>query len=138
VAALDLRANRANQGAIYDMNGSESPSVAYRDATTQKMRSVLYAAWKGSHDAVVLGALGCGAFKNPPEVIAGLWMNLLKPGGEFHGYFEVVLFAVPFCAKNFHAFNKEVAPDGAFGDGSTKPCEAGDFAGWLFDILKSK
>ena len=44
-----------------------SPSKDYLDVTRERMRSVLYAAVRGGHDAVVLGALGCGVFANPPE-----------------------------------------------------------------------
>ena len=44
------------------------------------------------HDAVVLGAWGCGVFKNDPEMIADLFAGELR--GRFAGVFDVVAFAV--------------------------------------------
>lgn len=44
------------------------------------------------HDAVVLGAWGCGVFKNDPEMIADLFAGELRV--RFAGVFDVVAFAV--------------------------------------------
>src|SRR4029079_11477489 len=44
------------------------------------------------HDAAVLGAWGCGVFKNDPEVIAELFAKELR--GKFAGAFAKVAFAV--------------------------------------------
>jgi uncharacterized protein (TIGR02452 family) len=44
------------------------------------------------HDAAVLGAWGCGVFKNDPVMIAGLFRDALD--GPFHGVFARVVFAV--------------------------------------------
>ncbi len=44
------------------------------------------------HDAAVLGAWGCGVFKNDPVMIAGLFRDALR--GPFHGVFARVVFAV--------------------------------------------
>ncbi len=44
------------------------------------------------HNAAVLGAWGCGVFKNDPEVIAELFAQALR--GRFAGVFAKVVFAV--------------------------------------------
>jgi uncharacterized protein (TIGR02452 family) len=44
------------------------------------------------HDAVVLGAWGCGVFRNDPEMVAELFAGALR--GRFAGVFDVVAFAV--------------------------------------------
>lgn len=44
------------------------------------------------HDAAVLGAWGCGVFRNDPEIIAGLFREALVT--RFSGCFRVVTFAV--------------------------------------------
>ncbi|HEY1186079.1 MAG TPA: TIGR02452 family protein, partial [Gemmata sp.] len=44
------------------------------------------------HDAAVLGAWGCGVFKNDPEQIADLFAKALR--GRFSGCFARVVFAV--------------------------------------------
>ncbi len=45
-------------------------------------------------DALLLGAWGCGVFKNSPAVVASTFRELLAPGGAFHGRFSFVLFSV--------------------------------------------
>lgn len=41
---------------------------------------------------LVLGAWGCGVFKNDPEMVAEVFKELLE--GKFEGVFEEVVFAV--------------------------------------------
>ncbi|MCP2728998.1 TIGR02452 family protein [Limnofasciculus baicalensis] len=45
-------------------------------------------------DALVLGAWGCGVFRNQPSMVAQMFADLLLPSGEFCGKFEMVLFSV--------------------------------------------
>ena len=42
-------------------------------------------------DVLILGAFGCGAFYNPPEIVAQAFSNMF---GEFESFFEVVEFAI--------------------------------------------
>ncbi|MCZ7684092.1 MAG: TIGR02452 family protein [Sandaracinaceae bacterium] len=44
------------------------------------------------HDALVLGAWGCGVFRNDPTEVAGLFGEALE--GRFAGAFARVVFAV--------------------------------------------
>lgn len=41
----------------------------------------------------VLGAMGCGAFQNPPLQVSLLFRDVLEEG-EFNGVFEEIIFAV--------------------------------------------
>merc|ERR1719325_593202 len=59
----------------------------------QKARSVLHVAAEKGHDALVLGAFGCGYFRNPPEIVARTFSELLKE--EFANIFSAVVFAIP-------------------------------------------
>jgi uncharacterized protein (TIGR02452 family) len=45
-------------------------------------------------DRLVLGAWGCGVFGNDPHTVAGIFADLLKPGGPYAHDFERVVFAV--------------------------------------------
>ena len=45
-------------------------------------------------EALVLGAWGCGVFKNDPSMVAQMFADLLLPNGEFWGRFKIVLFSV--------------------------------------------
>ena len=53
---------------------------------------VLAAAQANGHDALVLGAWGCGNFANDPALIADLFRQALQ--GPFKGAFRRVTFAV--------------------------------------------
>lgn len=63
------------------------------DVTKGKIRSMLRVGLLHGHDAIVLGAWGCGAFRNPPEHMAQLFHDVLRER-EFAGKYRVVRFAV--------------------------------------------
>jgi uncharacterized protein (TIGR02452 family) len=45
-------------------------------------------------DVLVLGAWGCGVFRNDPAMVAGIFRELLGPGGLYWRRFRKVVFAV--------------------------------------------
>ncbi|MDY7016400.1 MAG: TIGR02452 family protein [Cyanobacteriota bacterium] len=45
-------------------------------------------------DALVLGAWGCGVFRNEPSVVARMFADYLRQNGSFWGRFKSVLFSV--------------------------------------------
>lgn len=57
-------------------------------------------------DALVLGAWGCGVFRNDPSMVAQMFADLLLPSGEFHGTFEMVLFSVLDWTKENRIFTE--------------------------------
>jgi uncharacterized protein (TIGR02452 family) len=63
-----------------------------RTEMEQRVERVLALMAGHGHDAAVLGAWGCGAFKNDPELIADLFARALR--GRFAGCFAKVVFAV--------------------------------------------
>ena len=60
----------------------------------QRTEKVLRAVHQQGHGTVVLGAWGCGAFRNDPDTIARIFADLLHPGGVFHNVFGRVVFAI--------------------------------------------
>ena len=56
--------------------------------------------------SVILGAFGCGAFKNNPEIVAQAYKNILP---EFNHAFKTIEFAI-FCkgedTTNYTTFKK--------------------------------
>jgi uncharacterized protein (TIGR02452 family) len=55
---------------------------------------VLAVFWASGLHRLVLGAWGCGVFRNPPEPVAAAFAQHLGPSGMFHSRFEHVVFAV--------------------------------------------
>lgn len=60
---------------------------------TNRIRNVLEVAIANDVDNLVLGAFGCGAFNNPPQLVAKVFYKLLVEERYF-AYFEKVLFAI--------------------------------------------
>lgn len=67
---------------------------ADRDLTKAKMRLCLRMAARRNHGLLVLGALGCGAFRNPPREVAKCWLEVLREDEFQGGWWEEVWFAV--------------------------------------------
>ena len=80
-----------------------------RDLSKHKIRTILRIAHFHGHDAVVLSALGCGAFRNPPADVAAAFDEVLRED-EFAGAFKKVLFAILDDQNAGRAHN----PDGNF------------------------
>ncbi|KAJ6018052.1 hypothetical protein N7451_001431 [Penicillium sp. IBT 35674x] len=79
------------------------------ELTKTKMRLALRAAALNGHVLLVLGALGCGVYANPPAEIAKFWLEVLSEH-EFEGnWWREVYFAV-YDSKNKGTFEtfKEV------------------------------
>ncbi|KAK0645382.1 hypothetical protein B0T16DRAFT_328849 [Cercophora newfieldiana] len=70
-----------------------------RDMTKDKMRLCLRMSATQGHTMLVLGALGCGAFRNPPEEVADCWLEVLQEKEFEGGWFKHIWFAV-FDRKN--------------------------------------
>ena len=66
---------------------------AHAAATQRKLRAILRACAHGGNDAIVLGAFGCGAFRNPPTHMARLFQEVFAEA-EFRGVFRRLVFAI--------------------------------------------
>jgi uncharacterized protein (TIGR02452 family) len=55
-----------------------------------KIRNILNISYKYNH-IPVLGALGCGAWQNPPEEVAKIYKEVLE---EYKGVFEKIIFSI--------------------------------------------
>ncbi len=61
--------------------------------TLDKMRTIFRIAKANAHDSLVLSAMGCGAFANPPAHIAKLFHQVIEEE-EFRNIFKLIDFAI--------------------------------------------
>ena len=73
----------------------ENGNMGKRDAeiTKNKMRTILRIGLLHGHDSIVLGAFGCGAFRNPPRSIARLFHEVIDET-EFKNKYKLIAFAI--------------------------------------------
>lgn len=69
--------------------------IAPKDVVTtlNKMRTIFRIGLVHGHDALVLGAFGCGAFANPPHHIAELFKEVINEK-EFKNKYRKIVFAI--------------------------------------------
>ncbi|MBR5288592.1 MAG: TIGR02452 family protein [Clostridia bacterium] len=64
-----------------------------RQVLEDRIRNILEVAAANDVDHLILGAFGCGAFHNPPEMVAGVFKSLLIDDG-YALLFQSVVFAI--------------------------------------------
>jgi len=79
-----------NAEVVLERDPSRRPQI--RTAMAERVRRVLTIAALHEHEALVLGAWGCGVFGNDCREIAELFHESLAK--EFHGVFAHVVFAI--------------------------------------------
>lgn len=92
------------------------------DITLNKIRAIFRLALKHGHDSLILGAFGCGAFKNPPAEVAVLFHKVMDEP-EFKNTFKYITFSIiedhNSNGVNLAAFEKEFACDTPSEDASS-------------------
>lgn len=63
----------------------------------KRIHRVLDIAWRKGNEVVILGAFGCGAFRNPPAVVAQAMKTAVQ---EYRKNFETIEFAV-YCGTQY-------------------------------------
>lgn len=106
-AAPNLRkhpSNRMNMG-----DGNEAVSISNKDLKEihkKRLRRILDLAVLHENEVVILGAFGCGAFENSPEVVAAAMREVVT---DYKYSFETIEFAV-YCSRkdetNYRIFNR--------------------------------
>lgn len=87
-----LTSPAANVGAILSNKPEEMDDV---ERTMIQRIDAMFAVFASRNvKQLVLGAWGCGVFRNDPEKIAAYFHDYLKAGGKYEGVFERIVFAV--------------------------------------------
>jgi uncharacterized protein (TIGR02452 family) len=75
--------------------------------TQKKIENIFAIAHYHKHDCLVLSALGCGAFKNPPGHIASIFKSVIL---QYAGFFNTIYFAI----VDDHNAGNRINPQGNF------------------------
>lgn len=82
-----------NRPELVTVGGEERIAPHLVGATKNKLRTILRIALRNNQKTLILGALGCGAFRNPPRHVAELFREVLSEQ-EFTHVFRHVFFAI--------------------------------------------
>lgn len=94
-AAPNLREHPSNE-----MNAGDGDSAVHisreelQALHEKRRRKVLEIAWRKGNEVVILGAFGCGAFRNPSAVVAQAMKTVVQ---EYRKNFETIEFSV-YCS----------------------------------------
>ena len=108
IAAPDLREESNKHASLVNGGIKMSNAELFGYHVKRAMHMLTCAAAKGA-DILVLGAFGCGAFQNDPEVVARAYKTALQ---EFPKVFKQIEFAVycpPSDSRNYDAFSRMFA-----------------------------
>lgn len=92
IAAAGLRKPILDKKGMYDETDQEY--------MTEIIDNIFKVAYVNKHDILILGALGCGAYGNPPSEVIKIFNACLK---KYWGCFRRIVFAV--YSKNNHDVN---------------------------------
>ena len=109
-AAPNLRERPANPFNPSDGQAMQISPDELRRLHELRARRILTVAAQNKADVLILGAFGCGAFRNDPQVVARAYNDVLA---EFSRHFRTIEFAVycrPHDDSNYRAFNQIIRP----------------------------
>jgi uncharacterized protein (TIGR02452 family) len=91
-AAPNLRRHPSN---FMNPNAGDKPASLSRDELYRllesRVRKIFSIAAIEGVEVLILGAFGCGAFRNPPQVVAKVFKDIQQ---EFEGVFDTIEYAV--------------------------------------------
>ena len=98
---------REKPGNLYNFDGDTSIKVSDDELYqihTKRAKRILDVALINNIDILVLGAFGCGAFKNNPYVVAKAYKEILKENKSYFDLIEFAIFTNEYNRENYLAF----------------------------------
>lgn len=92
------------EGGEKDLKETDKLTLAHR------LRLILRVAAMKGHDTVIVGPMGCGAWKNPPKAVARVFATVLRES-EFTGAFREIIVAALTTnprIQNAEVFSREL------------------------------
>ena len=108
-AAPNLRSDPSNEMNPY--GGDKAVQLSdeeYVKILESRVRKIYEVASSFNNDVLILGAFGCGAFQNPPHLVAKVFNKVMQ---DYIKKFEVIEYAIycrDFETKNYDEFKKVI------------------------------
>ena len=85
--------------------------TALKELFKSRIRNIFEAALDNGVEVMILGAFGCGAFKNPPGLVAKAFHEVIDED-HYSNYIRKIVFAIKRTENddNYHAFDEEFSP----------------------------
>ena len=106
-AAPNLRGTTSN---LLNPDASRTvgvPLTRIYDIHRQRASHILTVAAAHQVDCLVLGAFGCGAFRNDPYLVASAWEEPVEKMRHHFDLIEFAIFHMPYEAENYEAFRDQ-------------------------------
>lgn len=106
-AAPTLREKASNR--YNPSDGNKAPDITPEELLAlheKRGRQIIAAAAANGAQVLVLGAFGCGAFKNDPAIVAQAYKNILP---DYLHYFQTIEFAIysrKYNSQNYNVFKE--------------------------------
>lgn len=107
-AAPNLRERPSNS--MNPDGGRHAAKISEADLSVlleKRTRRIFAAAAAGGCEVLILGAFGCGAFRNPPKIVAKAFHKALEEYGDCFETVEFAVFHTQYETENFKAFQAE-------------------------------
>ncbi len=108
-AAPNLRERPRNEMNPYaGDNAAQITPSELEKLLTARIRRIFEIAASHGNEVLILGAFGCGAFKNPPQIVARVFNVVMQ---DYLCYFDIIEYAVYHTERemaNYEAFCKEI------------------------------
>lgn len=108
-AAPNLREKPSN--AMNPNSGKDKLIISDVDLLSlhiKRLSRILDIAKKEKAEVVILGAFGCGAFSNPPNIVAEAMFNVLTRYRNDFEVIELAVFCTPKDTRNYDVFNRRL------------------------------
>ncbi len=92
--------------------GNETASVNAEELYAlhcKRLRRILDVAALNKNDVVILGAFGCGAFANDPEIVSRAMNDVVQEHRHMFGRIEFAVYCSPRDMRNYEVFRKNIA-----------------------------
>ena len=109
-AAPNLRDNPSNP---YNKNDgykrAKVSDIELLELHEKRLKRILDVAVDNDDEVVILGAFGCGAFQNKPEIVARAAANVINDYLYMFKNIEFAVYCSPKDRRNYDAFKRELA-----------------------------